>query len=263
VLATLLFLPSFLFYTSDTYKDGIVQFCVIGVVGSALRLSRRFSVAHLVFAILCMVCLAATRFYLVYATLGPLALGLLGLRSRSVLRVMVSVAALAIGIMAFAGLTRGAEEVFEDANSAYEKGTSQDTIDANRFGGSGVQLQGSSGATYAEALLYTLFAPFLWQGGSIGLQMAKVDALVWYGIVYAAARGIRRLWRTRRTELLVLLSFAIPTLFAYAAAFANIGLTVRERLGVVMICALMAAIGAGPDPRSTPGVAGSATVPAA
>jgi hypothetical protein len=243
VLATLLVLPSFLFYTSDMFKDGIVQFCVVGIVGSALRLSRGFAMKHLVFAVACLLVLSGSRFYLVYATLAPLGLGLLGWRSGSALRMIVSAAALGGALLAFVSLTKGADSLFEEASSTYERGTSRESRDANAIGGSGVQIEGSGGASYAQALVYTLFAPFFWQGGSIGLQMGKIDAFVWYGLVYAAIKGAGRL-RKRPTELVILLSFIVPTTFAYAAGFSNIGLTVRERLGVVMVTALLAAMGA-------------------
>jgi hypothetical membrane protein len=62
-------------------------------------------------------------------------------------------------------------------------------------------------------------------------------------MAFFTVKGAIRLAKTRKAELVILLSFIIPTTLAYAAAFSNIGLTVRERLGVVMVCALMAAMG--------------------
>ncbi len=243
VFATLIFLPSFVFYTSDTYKDGIVQFCVIGIVGSALRLSRKFSLLHVTFAGLCLAALATTRGYLVYATIMPLGLGLLGLRSKSALRTFASVAALSLGIVALVGLTQASETLVDDASTTFEQGTSREALLANAAGGSGVQVEGSGPAAFAQQLVYTLFAPFFWQSGSLGFQLGKIDVLVWYGIAYLAAKGAVQLWKTNRSELLILGSFIVPTTFAYAAAFSNVGLTVRERLGVVMVCALLGAMG--------------------
>jgi hypothetical protein len=243
VLAVLLFLPSFLFYTSDMYKDGLVQFFVVGIAGSALRLSRQFSLKHFVFAAACLAALSATRYYLVYAAAIPFGLGLLGLRSGSGLRIIVSVAAVCLGALAFAGLTGAFDSVLEDASTAYEAGTSREVREQNASSlaqGSGVEVEGLG---FAQALLYTLFAPFLWQSGSFGFQLGKIDGLIWYGMAFFTVKGAIRLAKTRKAELVILLSFIIPTTLAYAAAFSNIGLTVRERLGVVMVCALMAAMG--------------------
>jgi hypothetical protein len=238
VLGTLLFLPSFLFYTSDMYKDGIVQFCVVGIAGSALRLSKQFSLKHCAFAVVCLVALSGTRFYLVYATAIPLALGLLGLRSRSGLRVMVSIAVVCLAALAIAGLTGASDAVLEDASMAYESGTSREVREANGAQASGVEVTG-----FAQAALYTLFAPFLWQSGSLGFQLGKIDSLIWYVMAFFAVRGAMRLAKARKAELVVMLSFIIPTTLAYAAGFSNVGLIVRERLGVVMVCALLAAMG--------------------
>lgn len=242
-LGTLLFLPSFLYYTSDMYKDGIVQFCVVFIGGSALRLARRFSFKHIAVAAACLGALALTRFYLVYAMLPPLGLGILGLRSRSPIRTVVSVVAVCLGGLVLATTTDAADTFLGDANAAYELGTSKEVLEANAQGGSGVQLEGSTSSTFVQALAYTLFAPFPWQSGSIGFQLGKIDCLVWYVIAYYAAKGVVRLIKARRGEVTILLLFIVPTTLAYAAAFANVGLTVRERLGVVMICALLSAMG--------------------
>jgi hypothetical protein len=169
---------------------------------------------------------------------------LLGLRSSSTLRIVASAAALGISLLVVAGLTRASDAVIEDATTTYERSTSQEAHEAIAQGGSAVELEGSGGSAYALALLYTLFAPFPWQGGSVGLQVAKFDSFIWYCVMYLALKGTLRLWRTRRTEMVILVSFIVPTTFAYAAAFANVGLTVRERLGVVMLTALLAAMGA-------------------
>jgi hypothetical protein len=240
VLATLLFLPSFLFYTSDVYKDGIVQFCVVGIAGSALRLSREFSFKHFAFAIACLAALSGTRFYLVYATAIPLVLGVLGFRSRSALRIVASITAVCLGALAFVGLTDASDIILEDANTAYESGTSREVYADAIQQGSGVDVEGSG---FGEGLLYTLFAPFLWQSGSLGFQLGKIDSLIWYVTVFFAAKGALRLAKSRKSELVILLSFVVPTTLAYAAVFNNVGLTVRERLGVVMVCALIAAMG--------------------
>ncbi len=244
VLVALLFLPSFLFYTSDTYKDGIVQFLVVAIGGSALRLSRRFSIKHLAVALVCMAALSVTRSYMVYAAVVPLALGLLGLRSGSVVRTFLALLALFLVLVTVAATGTG-DAFVEDATATYEHGTSQEMHEAEASGGSSVQLEGSGAATFALALVYTLFAPFVWQSGSLGFQLGKIDCLAWYVIAYHAAKGVTALWKTRKTELLILLSFIVPTTFVYAAAFANVGLTVRERLGVVMMSALLAAMGKG------------------
>jgi hypothetical protein len=244
VCATLIFLPSFVFYTSDTYKDGIVQFCVVAIVGSALRLSRAFSFRHLILATICVAALAETRAYLVYATIMPLGFGILGFRSKSRVRTFVSIAALSMGVLALVGLTRASETLVDDASTTFQRGTSREALQANAEGGSGVQVEGSAPTAFAQQLAYTLFAPFFWQGGSLGFQLAKIDGLVWYVIAFLAVKGAIQLSRRNRSELLILASFIVPTTFAYAAAFSNVGLTVRERLGVVMVCALLAAMGA-------------------
>jgi hypothetical protein len=90
--------------------------------------------------------------------------------------------------------------------------------------------------------VYTLFSPFPWQGGSLGLQLAKVEVLVWYYLAYRAVLAMKFLWRERRTDLVIVLSFIAPTTLVYAVMFANIGLNIRERIAIVIASAMLASV---------------------
>jgi hypothetical protein len=78
--------------------------------------------------------------------------------------------------------------------------------------------------------------------GSLGLQVGKIDALLWYYLVYRAIRVSRRLWTENRSFLIMMLTFILPTIGMYATSFANVGLLARQRLVVVLGVAVMAAI---------------------
>jgi hypothetical protein len=240
--AVALFLPSFFFYTSDTFKDGIVAFCAIGVLGSALRLARRASLVDMAIAAVCFLGLWLTRFYLVYALLAPIALGAVGLRSKSWVRQIVALLFAGLAIAAAVYYLRDLSEFQGTATDTFTRATSRPWENALTSGGSGVEIDASSPTgSLALKLLYTVLAPFPWQSGSLGLQLTKIECLVWYFVLFRAGRASIRLWRYGRADLTVMVSFIVPTTLAYAASFGNVGLIVRERIPLVMAVMLLAA----------------------
>jgi hypothetical protein len=245
MLAFLLFMPTFLFYTSDMFKDGIVYFGIIVVIGSSLQLARRFSVTQLAVGICGLLCIWLTRYYLAYVLSIPLLIGCLGPASSSRLRAVVAVLVLAVAVGAVVVNTSIAGSAASDATETFERGTSREVVGSNaETGGSGVTFDdgGSVFSSMPAKFLYTLFSPFPWQAGSAGLQLAKLEALVWYFLAYRAVLAARLLWRERRTDFLIVLSFVGPTTFVYALMFANIGLNIRERIPIVIACAMLATV---------------------
>jgi len=245
VTTVLLFAPSFMLYTSDMYKDGLVWFFTLGAVGSAFRLSRRFSLLHLVFGALCLWAVWYVRYYLVFVCLAPLLVGVLGIGGKSLFRVLISSVAVIVAVGALASYTHALDDLNDTAQEAYGIATSRHVVVANAHGGSGVMFDDGGRATGALhiKLLYTLFAPFPWQGGSFGLHVGKIDTVIWYYLLYRCVHASRRLWRENRALLVAFLSFLIPLSVAYATSVSNVGLVLRQRMPVVLIGALLATLG--------------------
>ena len=244
VAAIVLFSPAFLFYTSDMYKDGLVLLLISGALGSAFRLVRRLSVLHVVLGALSLLGLWYVRFYLVFVTIVPLLVGLSGLGSKSVARPMFAAVLGALAFLVIETTTGFFGEMTETGNSAFALATSEAALEGNAAAGSGVSF-GDGGAAFGSLgpkILYTLFAPFPWQSGSIGLQLGKIEVLLWYYLLYRAWKSGRRLWREEPVLLLMFLSFLLPSTIMYATIMTNIGLIVRERMAIVMIGSVLATL---------------------
>jgi hypothetical protein len=192
VAALALFSPSLVLYTSDLYKDGLVFFLVTGALGSSFRLSRRISALHAVLGALSLLALWFVRFYLIFVAVGPLVVGLVGLRARGSVRPLVAALLLGVAAIVVVEVTHVARDVTETANRTFEGATSEDAMVSNaENGGSGVLVGGNGPGAMALKLLYTLFSPFPWQGGSIAMQVGKLEGLMWYYLMYRAARAAR------------------------------------------------------------------------
>jgi hypothetical protein len=246
ITAAFLFLPGVILYTSDMYKDGLVMMFAIGALSSAIRLARKFSLLHTCLGLVNLWALWYVRKYLVFATLAPFVMGVTGLNSKSLARPLLVFAGLFAAGIAVSAYSGSFDAAVDAASEQFEAGTNGRAYAyyATAGAGSGVQFDdGGSlyGALYLK-ILYTLFAPFPWQGGTVGFNIGKIDAAVNVYFVWRAYLAIKRHWRDDKGILLTLLSFVIPMTVAYAVGLYNVGLVLRQRMPVVLVIMLLGAL---------------------
>jgi hypothetical protein len=237
--------PSFIYHTSDMYKDGINALLVVTSLYLALSTAKQFSVGKLALLIPVLTALWEVRSYMVFLCLVPLPMAFLGSkRSLSLGRIIgVFMLVAAIGVLVVYGAVKSiatqAEAQFDRATDAGARSFNAD------MGASGVTFSGDTGSPWAAIgpkLIYTLFSPFPWMGGSIGLQLGKIDTLIWYYIVFSAIGSARLMWNNDRRTLLLLLLFLGSGFLAYATTMSNIGLIFRQRMPLVMITTVLASV---------------------
>lgn len=240
--ALFLFSPAYLLYTSDMYKDGPVLFFAVAAVASAMRLSRRFSAVHLAFGAVSLFALWHVRYYLVFMCAAPLFVGLTGFRTRSSIRPLFATLLLGAIFALAAGTTDVVDNVTEQANRTFAHATNRNVLQSNAATGSGVTFDdgGNAFGAMAPKLAYMIFSPFPWAGGSVGFHIGKIDTFIWYYFLWRAVKASRRLWRVDRTLILMFGIVIVPMTVAYATTFANVGLSLRQRLVIVLITAVLA-----------------------
>jgi hypothetical protein len=232
--------PAYLMYTSDMYKDGIVIALTVGALGSAIRLGRKFSLGHLLIGLACVMSLTYVRHYLIFVTVAPLMVGLVGVRSRSRVRTAVMLTLQVAAAVAVANFTNFAKDTAANAQATFQFATGDGVAANSTEGGSGVVFAGDSPfSSFGLKLIYTLFSPFPWEAGSIGFHVGKLDALV---VLFFGYRAIRAARRIEFATLLTVLAFLVPCTVMYATTMANVGLIVRQRLVIVAGLALLASL---------------------
>ncbi|MFI7706008.1 hypothetical protein [Nonomuraea sp. NPDC049480] len=244
------FMPALLLHTSDTYKDGFNAFLVVSCVGIAASLAMRFRMSRLLLAAPLLWCLWHVRSYMVFMCAIPLVFGVVISRSNVSIRKMFAFGVLLAVIMLFAS------DVFDNApleqmQQHLDSGQSEIARHANADGGSGITFDDGGGpwSALGMKLLYTVLSPFLWTQGSVALQLGKIDVVVWYFLLFYAARGVSQLWRRNRRALLVLLLFIVPSTIAYATTVANVGLIFRQRIPIVLVTSVLSAVAWSRVPR--------------
>ncbi|MEU8245991.1 hypothetical protein [Nonomuraea sp. NPDC048916] len=243
VLVVSAFMPAFVLHTSDTYKDGFNAFLVVACVGIGASIARRFRMSRLLQAGPLLWCLWHVRPYMVFIAAIPLIFGVVASKSKFSLRKLLAVSGLLTAAVLFVGGIYD-DTPLEQLQRQLDRGQSETVLRSNANGGSGVIFEdgGDPWSNLGVKLIYTVLSPFPWTEGSITLQLAKIDVLIWYVLLYAAARGAGRLWRQDRRALLILLLFIVPGTIAYATTMANIGLIFRQRIPIVVVTSLLAAV---------------------
>ncbi|HUR05180.1 MAG TPA: hypothetical protein VM347_21730 [Nonomuraea sp.] len=243
LLAITAFSPMFVLCTSDTFKDGFNAFLVVGCLYLTVSNVRRFDLRKPLMTLSLFWALWNVRAYMVFMCGVPALLGVMGSRGAAFTRALVVSAGLLLSGLFFFGYFDGGG-LMDTALGQLEFGQSEEARRAYASQGSGVLFDdsGSAWGSLIPKLLYTLLAPFPWADGSATLQLAKIETLVWYFMLYSAVRGARRLWRDDRRVLLILLLFIVPSTIIYATTVANVGLIFRQRIPIVMVASLLSAV---------------------
>lgn len=239
-----MFGPSFLYHTSDTYKDGINALFVLLAVYFSSEVSRKFSILTIIGAIGSLVGIYFVRPYMVVACALPLLLGLIGIRSKISMRTVMAILGLSVITLASTGALIAQTEFVNETAETFEQATSRNVIEGNADGGSGVTFDdgGNPFAALPQKILYTLLSPFPWMSGSLGLQLGKIETALFYYFLWSSYMALRKTPAGKRGTLFLLLSFVLPTTLAYATTMANIGLIVRQRMPIVMVTCVMASL---------------------
>ncbi|WP_157530070.1 hypothetical protein [Microtetraspora niveoalba] len=242
LLVLVAFLPAFLLHTSDTFKDGFNVFLVVSCLGLAVSNVQRFDIRKVLLLAPLLWALWNVRPYMVFMCALPLVLGFVGARRALPFCTLALLAGMLASFAFFSGAAPNA--AVETMQQQLELGQSETVRLANADTGSGVVFDdgGNPWSAFLPKLLYTVFSPFPWMGGSVVLQLAKIETLIWYYLIFCAVRGARQLWNQDRRVLMVLLLFIVPCTIVYATSMSNIGLIFRQRMPIVMTVSLLAAI---------------------
>lgn len=232
--------PALIFFTADMYKDGLVLLFVFGAVASAIRVSRKVSLLHIAIGLLCLFALWFVRFYLVFIATLPMLVAYAGFGSKGYLRQALSMLILVVVLGLLIRSDQG-NELRATIDGTFNMATDKWALEGNALGGSAVHLDQGIGSLPIR-LVYTLLSPFPWTGGTMGLQLGKVDTLLFYYFMYRGWIAGRKLLRTDRSTLLSLVAFIVPCTIAYAFTMANMGLMLRQRLPIVTMVGLLAVL---------------------
>ncbi|MGW5264149.1 hypothetical protein ACWEQG_24520 [Microbispora sp. NPDC004025] len=240
LLALTAFMPSLLLHTASTYKDGFNAFLVVTCLYLAASNVQKFGIRKVLLLAPLLWALWNVRPYMVFMCGLPLLLGFVASKRALPLCTLALLAGVVSLFVFFPESTQFAAGSFQEQ---LDQGQSEAVRSENAAGGSGVVFDdgGNPWSAIVPKLVYTLLSPFPWMGGSLVLQLGKIETLVWYFLLFWAARGVRDLWRQDRRVFMVILLFVVPCTIAYATSMSNIGLIFRQRMPIVIAVSLLSA----------------------
>ena len=256
VILTLLFCPSFLMYTSDSFKEGTLVFFVISIFALLFHITSR----NFYFVIPCIVMLFfglfETRYYLVYLLIPPIVVFLFQKQIKKLFDFGIFFAFFCLCLLMavflfflwcnfdfFSNTLIGSFVIQKWNYFIYISGALQ--ADNIYSGGSLISLDGINPTleTFPVKILYTILSPFPWQGGSFALHLSKIEMFFWCFILYWTCRGIKGLLIQDPVRVLMLLSFIVPLILIYSWSFTNIGQIYRQRIVIFFVASILAVWG--------------------
>lgn len=245
------FWPSLAFWSTRNLKDTLVIFLLVAVASLFLKLTKRFKLSFLAFFLLLCFCLLTLRAYTLFLLLGSLILGKIvagfSRFSKKDWALIGIIVCLLVGVFFFLKYLPGLEwNYFAKINLQ----TLQDVRASTLIGGSSF-LKGADVSTWGgvfkllpPATLYSLFAPFPWQGGSGLFRIAVPETILWYILFILALAGLVLCWKKRLKNCLGIVLFMAFMTLTLAIFQGNIGTLFRQREQVWIFAFLLSGLGA-------------------
>jgi 4-amino-4-deoxy-L-arabinose transferase-like glycosyltransferase len=241
--------PSFIIWSGQLMKDGLIIFLLVLAITMVLQLQDRFSLIAIMALFAALGGILALRFYIFYmvgvAVVGSFLLGTANSAS-SIFRRSAVLVVLGLALTYF-GVTRNAtQDLSQYGNLQMIQST---RLDQSQTGASGfaedVDVSTTEGALTAipVGFIYLMFAPFPWQMSNLRQAITLPEVLVWWALIPVMVYGM---WWTVRNKLRVafpILIFTLMLTLAYSVYQGNVGTAYRQRTQIQVFLFMFIGVG--------------------
>ena len=243
------FFPSFIIWSSQLLKDGLIIFLLVLAMTMVLQLQEKFNYAALLLLIFSMFGILSLRFYIFYmaavAVAGSFIVGLSSSVQSIARRTVVLV------LMGF-GLTYLG--VIKTASVDFEKYGNLERVQITKLGhatsaesgyGEDIDVSTTGGAISAIPIgfIYLVFAPFPWEVANFRQAITLPDVLLWWAIIPLMIYGLWYAIRQRLRSALPVLIFSLMLTLAYSIFQGNVGTAYRQRTQIQVFLFIFVAVG--------------------
>jgi hypothetical protein len=243
------FFPSFIIWSGQLLKDGVVIFLLVVVITMVLQLQEKFRYAAIATLLVALFGIITIRFYIFYmvaiAVAGSFVIGL-SEKSTSILKRSAILVVVGLGLTYF-GVIRTASSDFERYGDLERIQVSR--ADLARSADSGfneeADVSTAEGAlsTIPLGLAYLLLAPFPWQISSVRQAITLPDVLLWWAMMPLMFVGIVYSIRHRLRSTFPILFFSLVLTLAYSIFQGNVGTAYRQRTQIQVFLFMFIAVG--------------------
>lgn len=241
--------PSFIIWSSQLLKDGLMIFLIVLAMTMVLQLQRKFGYAALALLIFSLFGIFALRFYVFYivviAVVGSFAVGMSRSNQSLVRR---GLALVLIGLALFyLGVVRNASIKLDRFGSLQRIQSSRHDLVRSAESGYGAEADVSTteGALSALPLgfAYLMFAPFPWQAANLRQAITIPEVFLWWALIPFLISGLIWSVRNRLRDGLPILLFSLMLTLSYSIFQGNVGTAYRQRTQIQVFLFIFIAAG--------------------
>lgn len=242
--------PSFIVWSSQLMKDGLIIFLLVMVMTMVLQLQKKFSVLAAVALICAMFGIMSLRFYIFYmvavAVAGSFVVGF-GNSGVSIVRRVAAVIIIGLGLTYF-GVLRDTSNFEKYANlEAVQRSRLDLATSANSGFAEEVDVSSVEGAitTIPIGFIYLMLAPFPWQISNFRQAITLPEIIVWWAIIPLIISGSWYTVRYRLRKAIPIIIFTVMLTLAYSVFQGNVGTAYRQRTQIQVFLFMFAGVGWG------------------
>jgi 4-amino-4-deoxy-L-arabinose transferase-like glycosyltransferase len=240
--------PSFIIWTGQMSKDGLIIFLLVLCFTLVLLLQEKFSLFYLSVLAFAFLGVISLRFYIFFmlaiATLGSFLIGTSNSLPSLIRR---GIAIIGIGLaLTYLGVLRTADENLEKYGSL-ERVQSSRTGLSQAGSGFGGEEDVSTGVGALSAIpigmTYLLLAPFPWELTNLRQAITLPDMLLWWSAFPFLFYGIWYAVRYRLRSSAGILIFTLMLTIAYSIFQGNVGTAYRQRTQIQVFMFIFISVG--------------------
>lgn len=243
------FFPSFIIWSSQLLKDGLIIFMLVLAMTMVLHLQQKFNYAAFALLLFSLFGIFSLRFYIFYMVVlavgGSFIIGVTG-SVQSIVRRTVVMMLLGLGLT-YLGVIRNATVDFERFGSLERIQVSRQDLAQSAASGFGEDLDVSTteGAILAlpVGFLYLMFAPFPWEMTSLRQSVTLPEVIVWWALMPLLVAGIWYAVRHRLRNSIPVLTFSLMLTLAYSIFQGNVGTAYRQRTQIQVFLFIFISVG--------------------
>lgn len=243
------FFPSFIIWSSQLMKDGLIIFLLVLAILMVMRLQEKFSYVSLVILILSLFGILSLRFYIFYmvalAVTGSFLIGVTG-TGQSMLRRSALLVIVGLGLTYFGVLNTASADIENFGRLDRLQSSRLDLAQSAESGyGEDIDVSTTEGAlsVIPVGLAYLMFAPFPWQMTNLRQAITLPEVLLWWSLIPLMAAGIWYAVRNRLRSAFPILFFSLMLTLAYSIFQGNVGTAYRQRTQIQVFLFIFIAVG--------------------
>jgi len=241
--------PSFIIWSSQLLKDGLVIFLLVLAMTMVLQLQEKFNYAAVIVLVLSLFGIMSLRFYIFYmvmaAVVGSFLIGT-ATTLPSVVRRSIVLVIMGLGLTYF-GVVRTASVDLDRYGSLEEVQRSRGDLARSAKSGFGAELDVSTADGAITALpvgfTYLMLAPFPWQMSSVRQAIPLPEVLLWWALIPVMISGLIYAFKNKLRKAAPILIFSIMLTLSYSIFQGNVGTAYRQRTQIQVFLFMFIAVG--------------------